>query len=77
MSADGKLGIALWEADRHPAALSEALAEWTGLPACITELELSCAKRFGSVAHARPVNSKVAYQPMFYCSVNTEFGIYF
>ena len=62
MSADGKLGIALWEADRHAAALSEALAEWTGLPASITELELLCAKQVGSVAHARPVNSAVASQ---------------
>ena len=33
MSADGKLGIALWEADRHAAALSAALAEWTAKPA--------------------------------------------
>ena len=33
MSADGKLGIALWEADRHAAALSEALAEWNAGPA--------------------------------------------
>ena len=33
MSADGKLGIVLWEADRHAAALSEALVEWTAGPA--------------------------------------------
>lgn len=33
MSADDKLGIALWEADRHAAALSDALAEWAAGPA--------------------------------------------
>ena len=43
MSSDGKLRIALWEADRHAAALSEALAEWTKLPASITELNCCAA----------------------------------
>lgn len=33
MSADDKLDIALWEADRHAAALSDALAEWAAGPA--------------------------------------------
>ena len=43
MSADDKLGISLWEADRHPAALSEALSKWTKLPASITELNCCAA----------------------------------
>lgn len=33
MNSDERLGIALWEADRHAAALSEALAEWIAAPA--------------------------------------------
>ena len=33
MSAGEKLSIALWEADRHAAALSDALAEWAAKPA--------------------------------------------
>ena len=33
MSAGEKLGVALWEADRHAAALSDALAEWAAKPA--------------------------------------------
>jgi hypothetical protein len=28
MTADGKLGSALWEADRHSSALTDALVEW-------------------------------------------------
>ena len=28
MTPDDKLAVALWEADRHAAALSDALAEW-------------------------------------------------
>jgi hypothetical protein len=31
MTARSKLGMAIWEADRHAAALSDALAEWGGL----------------------------------------------
>lgn len=33
MSFDDRLAVALWEADRHAAALSDALAEWAGAPA--------------------------------------------
>ena len=33
MSASEKLAVALWEADRHAAALSDALAEWASKPA--------------------------------------------
>ena len=43
MSADDELGIALWESDRLAAALSEALAKWTKLPASITELNCCAA----------------------------------
>jgi hypothetical protein len=38
--SDDKLGVALWEADRHAAALSEALADWAAEPALnIDQLE--------------------------------------
>ena len=41
MSADQKLVVALWEADRHAAALSDALAEWAVKPARdMSQLEL-------------------------------------
>lgn len=33
MNPDDRLAIALWEADRHAAALSDALAEWAAAPA--------------------------------------------
>ena len=33
MNLDDRLAVALWEADRHAAALSEALAEWAAEPA--------------------------------------------
>lgn len=33
MTPDDRLAIALWEADRHAAALSDALAEWSAGPA--------------------------------------------
>lgn len=33
MNPDDRLAIALWEADRHAAALSDALAEWVAAPA--------------------------------------------
>lgn len=33
MNLDDRLAVALWEADRHAAALSEALAEWATGPA--------------------------------------------
>ena len=33
MKPDDRLAIALWEADRHVAALSDALAEWAARPA--------------------------------------------
>lgn len=33
MTADDRLAVALWEADRHAAALSDALAEWAAEPA--------------------------------------------
>ena len=33
MSATEKLTVALWQADRHAAALSDALAEWAAKPA--------------------------------------------
>jgi hypothetical protein len=33
MNPNDRLTIALWEADRHAAALSEALAEWAAEPA--------------------------------------------
>jgi len=33
MSSDDRLGVALWEADRHAAALTEAPAEWAAEPA--------------------------------------------
>jgi hypothetical protein len=33
MNPDDRLAIALWEADRHAAALSDALAEWAAGPA--------------------------------------------
>ena len=34
MSATEKLTVALWQADRHAATLSDALAEWAAKPAC-------------------------------------------
>jgi hypothetical protein len=33
MNQNDRLAVALWEADRHAAALSEALAEWAADPA--------------------------------------------
>lgn len=33
MKPDDRLAVALWEADRHAAALSDALAEWAVGPA--------------------------------------------
>ena len=33
MKPDDRLSVALWEADRHAAALSDALAEWSTRPA--------------------------------------------
>jgi len=33
MNPNDRLAVALWEADRHAAALSEALAEWAADPA--------------------------------------------
>jgi hypothetical protein len=33
MKPDDKLAVALWEADRHALALTDALAEWAAGPA--------------------------------------------
>lgn len=36
MTASDKLGVALWEADRHAAALSDAMAECDAGPVVLT-----------------------------------------